>query len=86
MIHSAGDERCSGINRLKLLQDFSAMRTTSVIAYDLMDQFQDHDVRAIDRASGIVLGWHERDLADREFNLRRHVRRFKKLAPFWVMT
>ena len=82
MIHLAGDERCSGINRLKLLQDFSAMRTTSVIACDLMDQFQDHDVRA----SGIVLGWHERDLADREFNLRRHVRRFKKLAPFWVMT
>jgi hypothetical protein len=49
-------------------------------------RYQDHDVRAIDRASGIVLGWHERDLADREFNLRRHVRRFKKLAPFWVMT
>jgi hypothetical protein len=30
-----------------------------------------------------VLGWHERGLADHEAKLRRHVRRFKHLTPFW---
>jgi hypothetical protein len=30
-----------------------------------------------------VLGWHERGIADHEPKLRQHVRRFKRLNPFW---
>jgi hypothetical protein len=47
------------------------------------DQTKDHFASTIDRAGGIVLGWHERDLADREPLLRKHIKRFKRLDPFW---
>jgi hypothetical protein len=30
-----------------------------------------------------VLGWHERVLADRNPKIRKHVRRFRRLDPFW---
>jgi triphosphatase len=36
-----------------------------------------------ERAGGIVVGWHDHGLVDREKTLRRHVRRFRRAKPFW---
>jgi triphosphatase len=74
------------VNRLKSLQDVLGHANDVRVAYDLLDELLEkiaHDVRAIDRAGGIVLGWHERGLADHEPKLRQRVRRFKHLNPFW---
>ena len=74
------------VNRLQLLQDCLGHANDVRVAYDLVDELlgeTDHDVRAIDRAGGIMLGWHERGIADHEPKLRQHVRRFKHLNPFW---
>jgi inorganic triphosphatase YgiF len=71
---------------LKSLRDDLGHANDVRVAYDLVDQSSeatDHDARAINRAGGIVLGWHERGLADRYPKLRRHVRRFRRLDPFW---
>jgi CHAD domain-containing protein len=71
---------------LKSLQDFLGHANDVRVAYDLLDQLldkADREARAIDRAGGIVLGWHERGLADQEPKLRQHVRRFKHLNIFW---
>jgi hypothetical protein len=38
---------------------------------------------AVARAAGIVLGWHERGLADHDRKLAKHVRRLLKTRPFW---
>ena len=73
------------VNRLKSLQDCLGHANDVRVAYDLLDQLLGkavHDVHA-DRAGGIVLGWHERGIADHESKLRQHVRRFKHLNPFW---
>jgi triphosphatase len=56
------------------------------VAYDLVDQISEatnQDTRAIDRAGGIVLGWHERVLVDLNPQIGKHVRRFRRLDPFW---
>ena len=37
----------------------------------------------MDRAAGLVRGWHERDLANQEQTVRRLVRRFKHSNRFW---
>jgi triphosphatase len=74
------------VKRLKALQDYLGHANDVRVAYDLISECKDvksHDTSVIDRAGGIVLGWHERDLADREPKLRKHVRRFKQLDPFW---
>jgi CHAD domain-containing protein len=71
---------------LKSLQDDLGHENDVRVAYDLVAQFQettDHDAGAINRAGGIVLGWHKRDLADREPKIKEHIRRFRKLNPFW---
>ena len=80
------DEVAPFLDRLKSLQDYLGHANDVRVAQDLVDQLQepkDHDARAIDRAGGIVLGWHERDLIDREPTLTKHVRRFRQLDPFW---
>jgi triphosphatase len=74
------------VNRLKSLQDFLGHANDVRVAYDLLAELLEetnHDIPAIARAGGIMLGWHERGLADREPSLRRHVRRFNHLNPFW---
>jgi inorganic triphosphatase YgiF len=74
------------VNRLKSLQDFLGHANDVRIAYALLDELLekiDHDIRATARAGGIVLGWHERGLADHEPKLRQHVRRFRRLKAFW---
>jgi inorganic triphosphatase YgiF len=78
------------LHRLKLLQDELGHANDVRIAYDLLEQMlgkgghvQGCFDSAIDRAGGIVLGWHERDLADRESLLRKHVKSFKRVDEFW---
>jgi triphosphatase len=78
------------VNRLKSLQDELGHANDVRMAYDLLEQIPKTSYQttgrfagAIDRAGGIVLGWHERDLADREPLLRKHVKRFKRMDPFW---
>jgi inorganic triphosphatase YgiF len=71
---------------LKSLQDDLGYENDVRVAYDLVDQIGEatnQDARAINRAGGIVLGWHERVLADRSPKVRKHVRRFRRLDPFW---
>jgi CHAD domain-containing protein len=71
---------------LKSLQDDLGYANDVRVAYDLVDQISeltDQDARAISRAGGIVLGWHERVLADRNPKIRKHVRRFRRLDRFW---
>ena len=71
---------------LKSLQDDLGYANDVRVAHDLVDQISEatnHDVSAINRAGGIVLGWHERVLADRNPKIRKHVRRFRRLDPFW---
>jgi triphosphatase len=80
------DEVRTFVKCLKSLRDDLGHANDVRIAYDLVDQSSeatDHDVRAINRAGGIVLGWHERGLAERYPKLRKHVRRFRRLDPFW---
>jgi CHAD domain-containing protein len=74
------------VNRLKTLQDFLGHANDVRVAYGLLDELQEkanHDVRPIDRAGGIVLGWHERGLADHEQKFVKQIRRFKHLNRFW---
>jgi inorganic triphosphatase YgiF len=74
------------VNCLKVLQDDLGYANDVRVAHDLVDQVSeatDQDARAINRAGGIVLGWHERVLADRNPKIRKHVRRFRRLDPFW---
>ena len=76
----------SALSALKQLQNDLGHANDVRVAYQLLGDIpetSDCDLRAIDRAGGIVLGWHERDLADREPELRKSVRRFKRLEPFW---
>ena len=57
--------RCNGLAKDAL----SIWRTTRKPSIDLMRHVrdtEDHDARAINRAGGLVLGWHEQDLVDRE--------------------
>jgi CHAD domain-containing protein len=71
---------------LKSLQDALGYANDVRVAYDLVDQISEatnQDTRAIDRAGGIVLGWHERVLVDLNPKIRKHVRRFRRLDPFW---
>jgi triphosphatase len=75
------------VNRLKLLQDFLGYANDVRVAYGLLDELleeTDHDVRAICRAGGIVLGWHERGIADHEPKLRQHVRSVQTFEPLLV--
>ena len=73
------------VNRLKSLQDQLGHANDVRVAYDLLDQMQETSGRypRAGRAGGFVLGWHERELADREPMLRKHVKRFKRSEPFW---
>jgi triphosphatase len=71
---------------LESLQDELGYANDVRVAYGLVDQISEatnQDTRAIDRAGGIVLGWHERVLVDLNPKIRKHVRRFRRFDPFW---
>jgi triphosphatase len=38
---------------------------------------------SLDRAAGIVLGWHARTLADHEQALLKRLRKLRRMHPFW---
>lgn len=74
------------VRYLKSLQDDLGYTNDVRVAHDLVDQIgnaTNQDVRAINRAGGIVLGWHERVLAERHPKIRKRIRRFRRLEPFW---
>jgi hypothetical protein len=54
------------------------------VATDLLADLRISDnAAAIARAAGVVLGWHDRGLADHDRKLLKHVRRFRNARPFW---
>ena len=65
------------------IQFFDAKALYAAQRVDQIGEATNQDVRAINRAVGIVLGWHERVLTDRNPKIRKHVRRFRRLDPFW---
>ena len=67
---------------LKPLQDNLGYMNDVRVANELMADLQRSNA-AIARAAGIVLGWHDRGLADTDRKLRKHVRRFREARPFW---
>jgi len=70
------------IQLLKPLQDDLGYINDLRVANELMADLQISNA-AIARAAGIVLGWHDRGLADTDRKLRKHVRRFREARPFW---
>jgi triphosphatase len=70
------------IRPLKPLQDDLGYINDLRVANELLTDLQISNA-AIARAAGIVLGWHDRGLADTDRNLRKHVRRFREARPFW---
>jgi len=72
------------MKRLKGLQDdLGHANDVNAARNLLMDVANGQHVAALDRASGIVLGWHDRGLAEQEARLRANVRRFRQAKPFW---
>jgi CHAD domain-containing protein len=70
------------IRLLKPLQDDLGYINDIRVANELLADLQISNT-ATARAAGIVLGWHDRGLAETDRKLRRHVRRFREARPFW---
>jgi triphosphatase len=70
------------VQLLKPLQDDLGYINDVRVANELLTDLQISNA-AIARAAGIVLGWHDRGLADTDRKLRKHVRRFREARPFW---
>ena len=72
------------LRALKPLQDALGSANDVRAAHDLLARRDEATGGpAVERAAGLVLGWHDRGLADREPKLRKQVRRFRKAEPFW---
>jgi triphosphatase len=72
--------------RLKPLQEDLGHVNDVRTAHELVEELSRHVNEGgsdISRAGGIVLGWHDRGLTDREPKLRRNVRRMRRAKPFW---
>jgi inorganic triphosphatase YgiF len=70
------------VQLLKPLQDDLGYMNDVRVANDLLADLQISNL-ATARAAGIVLGWHDRGLADIDRKLRKHVRRLRQARPFW---
>ena len=71
------------VKRLKGLQDDLGHANDVNAARNLLaDVANGQHVAALDRASGIVLGWHDRGLAEQEARLCANVHRFRQAKPF----
>jgi len=69
---------------LKPLQDDLGHTNDVRVANELLATLQvAGDVAGIARAAGIVIGWHDRGLADHDRKLRRRVRKLRHAQPFW---
>jgi triphosphatase len=72
------------IRLLKPLQDGLGHANDVRVAGDLAAKLRVSDADpAIDRAAGIVLGWHHRGLAEHERKLLKQLDRFRHARPFW---
>jgi len=78
------DKVAKFVGRLKPLQDDLGYENDVRVAHELLaDLPNSDDAAAIARAAGVVLGWHDRGLADDDRKLRKRVRRFRQERPFW---
>ena len=77
-----GDEVLKFVKLLKPLQDDLGYANDVRVASELLADLRLSDA-TVARAAGIVLGWHERGLADDDRKLGKHVRRFLEARPFW---
>jgi inorganic triphosphatase YgiF len=69
---------------LKPLQDELGQANDVRVARDLVAELRFSDNCAtIDRAAGIVLGWHDRGLADHEHKLLKQLDKVRHARPFW---
>jgi triphosphatase len=69
---------------LKPLQDDMGYANDVRVAGELLGDLPISDgAVTIARAAGVVLGWHDRDMADFDRKLRKHVRRFRRARHFW---
>jgi inorganic triphosphatase YgiF len=72
--------------RMKPLQENLGHLNDVHTAHTLTDEVSRHVNEGgseISRAGGIVLGWHDRGLIDREPKLRKDVKRLRRGKPFW---
>jgi triphosphatase len=78
------DKVAEFVQRLKPLQDDVGYVNDVRVAHELLADLQiSEDAVSVARAAGVVLGWHDRGLADLDRKLRKHVRRFREARPFW---
>ena len=70
--------------RMKTLQAdlgrINDVRTAHGLVTEIIER--DADDAALARTAGLVLGWHERSLADAETRTARHVRQVRRLPSF----
>jgi triphosphatase len=70
------------VSRVKPLQDdlgyASDVRSAKALVAELGNGHA-----LLERAGGIVIGWHDRGLAEAEQRMLKHVRRFRDDKPFW---
>jgi triphosphatase len=72
------------VKLLKPLQDELGHANDVRVARDLIDELRVSGAGAvIDRAAGIVLGWHDRGLADQERKLMKRLHKVRHARPFW---
>jgi CHAD domain-containing protein len=72
------------VRLLKPLQDGLGQANDVRVASDLMAELRvSEDSAAIDRAAGIVLGWHDRGLAEHEHKLLKQLDKFRHARTFW---
>jgi inorganic triphosphatase YgiF len=72
------------VRLLKPLQDGLGQANDVRVASDLMAELRvSDDSAAIDRAAGIVLGWHDRGLAEHEHKLLKQLDKFRHARTFW---
>jgi inorganic triphosphatase YgiF len=71
------------VKTVKPLQDDLGQANDVRTAPALIADLRNGDGAGLERAGGIVLGWHDRGLAEAEAKTRRHVRRFRRSRPFW---
>jgi triphosphatase len=77
------------VKRLKPLQEDLGQLNDLSTARALVEEVSRHVNEGgseISRAGGIVLGWHDRGLTDREPKLRKEIRRLRRARPFWPRT
>jgi triphosphatase len=74
------------VKHLKPLQDALGDANDVKVAHSLVSELRgahDGDGGAIDRAGGLVLGWHEHQVAEDERAVRKDLRRLRDAKPFW---